>query len=181
MESVQKIGQERLPERIEEPIENTPVPRSICYSAPAPTIEDTSPAVPASEYVAPAPVIEHVEPAPLIENHRASTTSGQLIAQSVVTSSIHHGHNPAWRARDVLPLNLKLANLVFDMFGKSCEVIRIGTGPHPIGPDQGSTPWKNVDDLSRATGCDAATSTSGHDAKRRRLLYEVAQLTFISP
>ena len=67
VERVQKIPQERLPERIEEPIENTPIPHSISYSAPAPVIENISPAVPAIEYVAPAPVIEHEEPAPVIE------------------------------------------------------------------------------------------------------------------
>ena len=55
LESVQKTPQGRLPERIEEPIENTP-------------IEVMLPAVPPSEYVAPAPVIEHAEPAPPIEN-----------------------------------------------------------------------------------------------------------------
>ena len=55
VESVQKTPRGRFPERIEEPIENTP-------------IEDILPAVPASEYVAPAPVMEHVELAPPIEN-----------------------------------------------------------------------------------------------------------------
>ena len=44
-----------------------------------------------------------------------------------------------------------------EMFGKSCAVIRIGTGPHFIGQIRIST-GKSVDGSSRALGCDATTS-----------------------
>ena len=126
VESVQEIPQERLPERIEEPNKNTPIPHSIRCSAPAPVIEDVSPepgvscgsTVPAIKHVAPAPVIEHAEPAP----------------------------------------ELQPGEIGFDMFGKSCEVIRIGTDRISLDRSGFSTHGKNVDGSSRALGCDAATS-----------------------
>ena len=65
VESVQKIPQQRLRERIEEPNKNTPLPHNISSAAPAPVIEDISPepgvpTVPAIEHVAPAPEIWYV-------------------------------------------------------------------------------------------------------------------------
>ena len=54
---------------------------------------------------------------------------------------------------------LQIGDLGFDMVGKLCEVIRIGTGPHFIGQIMVLYPWEKrgrFDD--RALGCDATTS-----------------------
>ena len=150
VESVQEIPQKRLPERIEEPNKNTPIPHSIRYSAPAPVIEDISPepgvpcatTIPAIEHVAPAPAIEHAESAP----------------------------------------ELQPGEIGFDMFGKSCEVIRIGTGPHFIGQIRVLYSWEKRGRFESDSWMRRSDFTANeHDAKLRRLFYEVASPTSMSP
>ena len=140
VESVQKIFQERLPERIEEPIENTPVPHSICYSAPTPVIEDISPAVPASEYVAPAPVIEPVEPAP----PRASRQHHLRPTHFPISRYVQHTPwtPPAWRARDVPPLNFKLATSASERFGNRANLSALALDRISLASSRFSTPGK---------------------------------------
>ena len=44
VEGVMEIPQERLPEGIEEQIEDVLVPQSVCYIAPSPVIQNVTPA-----------------------------------------------------------------------------------------------------------------------------------------
>ena len=55
---------------------------------------------------------------------------------------------------------LQPGEIGFEMFGKSCEVIRVGTGPHFIGQIRVLYSWekRGLYGSSRALGCDAATS-----------------------
>ena len=62
VESAKEIPQERLSERIEEQIEDVPIPESVCCVAPTRVIEDVTP----EPGVPPPSAIEHVAPAPVI-------------------------------------------------------------------------------------------------------------------
>ena len=108
MEGVKEIHQERLPERIEELIVNAPIPHSVEL------IEDIP--VPQEQFIAvePAPPTENIAPAPAAPN--------SLPNQSLPPAT------PRCSTAE-----LQILDLGFDMFGTSCEVIRIGTGPHFIG------------------------------------------------
>ena len=151
VESVQKTPQGRLPERIEEPVENTPIPQSICYSALAPVIEDI---------------------------HLRLRTSRQHQQRPTHCALRRYLR----RSRDVLPAELKIGDLGFNMFGRSREVIRIGTGLHFIGQNRVLYPWEKRGRFESGSWMRRNDFTSNeHDAKRRRLLYEVAEPTSISP
>ena len=107
MESVQKTPRGRLLERIEEPIDNTP-------------IEDVVSIVPASEYVAPAPVVEHVEPARPVENIVPSPAAPNSFPNKSLLPA-----TPRCSTAE-----LQIGDFSFDRDEKTCEVIRIGTGLH---------------------------------------------------
>ena len=65
---------------------------------------------------------------------------------------------------------------------KSCEVIRIDTEPRFQSPDPGSLPWEKRGKIESGSWMRRSDFTANdHDAERRRLLYEVAWPTSMSP
>ena len=97
--------------------------------------------VPAIEYVAPAPVIEHVEPAPVIEC---------IAPVPAVPNSLPSQSLPSAHTMDITGMasprcstsEPQIADLGFDMFGKLCEMIRIGTEPRCSGQIRVLYTWK---------------------------------------
>ena len=88
-----EIPQERLPEGIEEQIEDVLVPLSVCYVAPTPVIQDVTPA-PSILY--PAPKTDYATQSSVTGVHRISATSDRFIAQSTVASCLHHDSRRHW-------------------------------------------------------------------------------------
>ena len=93
VEGVMEIPQERLPEEIEEQIDDVLVPQSACYISPTPVIQDVTPA-PSILY--PAPKADYATQSSVIGVHRISTTSDRFIAQSTVASCIHRDSRRHW-------------------------------------------------------------------------------------
>ena len=120
--------------------------------------------VPAIEYVAPAPVIENVETAQVIEY----IAPGPPVPNSLPSQSLPPAYTvdiTGVASPRCCTAEPQIGDFGFDMFGKSFEVIRLGTEPRFSGQIRVLYFWEK---RGRALGCDAATQRL--HCKRARLL-----------
>ena len=106
---------------------------------------------------APAPVIKDISPEPGVP----CATTVPAIKHVAPTPLIEH----------VEPApELQLGEIGFDMFGKSCEVIRNDTGPHFIGQIRVLYPWEKRGRFESGSWMRRSDFTANsHDAECRRL------------